>query len=97
MEKQDFERALGFFSEGFELYELGALLLAVFELCDVGQKDLENFEQWESEKYDFSTAFSKKFDLSDWCAEILWLDGLCIGVNSSFWHKLLVSMRYSSS
>ena len=45
MEKQDFERALGFFSEGFELYELGALLLAVFELCDVGQKDLENFEQ----------------------------------------------------
>ena len=74
-----------------------ALLLAVFELCDVEQKDLENFEQWECEKYNFSTAFSGKFDLADWRAEILWLDGLFIGVNNSFWHKLLVSMRYSSS
>ena len=82
--------------EGSELCELVALPLSNFELCDVGQKDLEDFEQWQSKQYNFSTLFSEKIYLSDWCAKIFVLgrlDGLLIWVNNSFWDKLLVSMR----
>ena len=94
-----FERGLAFFLEDLELRELGTLPLANFVVCDVEQKDLEDFEQWESEQYDFYTLFSQKIDLSDWCEEITVLgrlDRVLIWVNKSFWDKLLISMRYFS-
>ena len=86
-------------SEGLELGELVSLPLADFELCDVEQRDLEDFELWESEKYNVSTFFSEKLDLSDWCAAIIVLgrlDRLLMWVNNSFWDKFLVSMRHVS-
>ena len=45
VEQENFESALAFFWEGLELCELVALPLSDFELCDVEQKDLEEFEQ----------------------------------------------------
>ena len=77
-ESEDFERALAFFLEGLELCELVALPLSQTLSYVMSSRKI-----WkrESEQYDFSTLFSEKIDLSDWCEELLVLgrlDGLLI-------------------